>query len=430
MKLNTTDFLRKSQFPLMTVLAALPIFTLVLLQNAPDALSALSLLVPLYLLGAWLCMVLPGKVRVPAGLLVCAVLLLLGFRLLPIAHGVSSSASLTLEVQPRIFCIVIPLSLCALLIHSLQFAAWPRSKEIPFNWYASGVVTYLIAQLMHAAARRQGIAVWDITAPWLTGGFILFLMLVLLSMNRATMHDAALGRQHVPASMRRRNVGVTLSILGVTLFIAFIPAITQFIEGLWLLGLRAVGAVIAFIAKLLESEDATGMGGGGADAGMLPPIEYSEPSLLAIILEKLATALAFIAAVLIILFIIRQAIRALRALIARIAARLALYMNTASQDYIDEITDTREDGGETSGSLLSRLRRRMAMVNERSLSPTQRIRHRYRLLLKKHPDWQSSSTARENLQHSTASLYEQARYSGQDMTGEEAEQFISDIRSI
>jgi len=105
----------------------------------------------------------------------------------------------------------------------------------------------------------------------------------------------------------------------------------------------------------------------------------------------------------------------------------AQYFAVASQDYVDEITDTREDGGEVSGSLLARIRR-MA-VSERGMSPAGRIRHRYRVLLRRHPDWHASRTARENLPEETAALYEAARYSGREVSEEEAERFVREAKN-
>ena len=419
MKLNTTDFLRKSQFPPMIALAALPVFTIIVLQNVPEVFPALGVLLPAYVLCAWLCMLIPGKVRLPAGLIACAGLIALSLRLLPITHDVGQS----------VLCAFIPLALCGLLLYSLQFAAWPREKEIPFNWYAAGVITHLIAQLMGFASRRLGMSTWNTATPILTAAFILFMMLVLLSMNRTTMLGASLGRQHIPPSMRRRNIAITLSLLGAALVIAAIPAIVEFVERVWSLVIGAVGAVIAFIAKFLETETAPGMGGSGGGMDMMPPVEHQEPSLLALILEKIVTALAFVIAALLLLFLLRQTLRLLIALIRKITSRLSMYMSTASQDYVDEITDTREEGGEASGSLLSRLRRSLSRVNEKNLTPAQRIRYHYRLLLRRHPDWPQSHTARENLPPESASLYEAARYSGQEITEQDAETFKKAVSS-
>lgn len=421
MKLNTSDFARKAQFPLLIVLGMLPLPVCILVQGAPEILCALWLLVPAAVAAAWLCMLLPGKVRLLAGLLGCAGLCAMSLRPLPILSSAAVNGG-TLHVEPRLLYGLIPLLLCAFLLYSLQFAAWPREREIAFNWYAAGVIAHLIAQLLAFAARRQSTSGWDAPRPILTVAFILFLTLTLLSMNRSTMLGASLGRQRIPSSMRRRNVAITLSLLAFALIIAGIPAIVRTTERLFMLLLRTIGAVMAFIAGLLETETAPGMGGSGGGMDMMPPAAYTEPSLLAVILEKIAMTAALIVALLLVFWMLRQLMRALRALMQRIAQHLTRYMHAASLDYVDEITDTRGESGESSGSLLSRLLR-TARVREKNLTPAGRIRYRYRLLLRRHPDWHASRTARENLPEETAALYEAARYSGHEVTEQDAEAF-------
>ena len=429
MKLNTAGFLRKSQFPLMIALGLLPAAVLIVQHNAPEALGALSILVPGYVLAAWLCMLLPGKIRLPAGLAGCALLMATGFKTLPITQSVSGVDGSTVSVGQGVFTAAVPLLLCFLLLYSLRFAAWPHDREIAFNWYAAGVIAHLFILIVIRAARMDGSPAWEPIEPLLTAAFAAFLLLALLSMNRVTIVSASLGRQQAPPSMRRRNAVLTVAILLLTLFIAAFPAIARLLERTWSSVLHAVGSVIAWIARLLEP-DALPSGGGAPGSGMLPlAAEAAQPGLLAKILELLATLISIAAVILFAAFAVRFLIRKAAALYRALRAHLARYMASASQDYIDEITDTREEGGETSGTLLERIRRNFAFVSERRLSPEARIRYRYRLLLRRHPDWHSSRTARENLAHSAAHLYEQARYSGQAMSGEQADQFAKDIKN-
>jgi hypothetical protein len=64
------------------------------------------------------------------------------------------------------------------------------------------------------------------------------------------------------------------------------------------------------------------------------------------------------------------------------------------------------------------------------MEPGQRVRYRYRRLLKKHPEWTQDKTARENLPEDPAGIYERARYSRDTVTEEEAKQFASDIKKV
>lgn len=428
MKLNTSGFLIKCQFPLIIALATAPLMTLVILSNAPSELPALTVLIPAYVLLTWLCMLLPGKIRIAAGALSCALLMLLGLRLLPSGPVVSAVDAYTLSLDQRVFLLIIPFLLCAELLYSLRFAAWPRDREIAFNWYAIGLGIHLLVQLISYVQRRVGSAAWECANPWLLLAFIAFMLLVLLSMNRVTMGGASLGRQRVPLSMRRKNTALTVSLLAASLIIAAIPSIARLIESLWHAFIRAVGAVMAFIAGLLAQDEA-GAGGGVGGSSMFPPVmSGEEPSLLAKLLEWIATLLVLAALIALAIFFMRFLVQKLTELLRLLYARLRQYMSSASQDYVDEITDTREDGSQTQGTLLARLRRRMTFVNEKRLTPAERIRYRYRQLLKRHPDWHNSRTARENLPEDTASLYELARYSGRELNPQDAERFTGETR--
>ena len=117
-------------------------------------------------------------------------------------------------------------------------------------------------------------------------------------------------------------------------------------------------------------------------------------------------------------------------LIRYLAERLSLFAQTSSEDFEDEITDTREEGEQERISVLDSLRRRLVRVDEKKLSPTQRVRYRYLRLMVKHPEWRASQTARESIPEDAAALYERARYSGDSVSPEEAERFAGRTRSL
>ena len=64
------------------------------------------------------------------------------------------------------------------------------------------------------------------------------------------------------------------------------------------------------------------------------------------------------------------------------------------------------------------------------MPPDQRIRDRYQRLMQKHPEWDSGSTARENLPESAAPLYERVRYSPYPVTEEDAQQFAAETKKV
>ena len=86
--------------------------------------------------------------------------------------------------------------------------------------------------------------------------------------------------------------------------------------------------------------------------------------------------------------------------------------------YEDEITSTRKE---------SRQRKQNETQKEEPipgwLSPTKRIRRRYKRLMEQHPDWLKSSTARENLVEEAAKIYEKTRYSSHTVTKQDADEF-------
>ena len=100
--------------------------------------------------------------------------------------------------------------------------------------------------------------------------------------------------------------------------------------------------------------------------------------------------------------------------------------NAPVEDFVDEITDTRDD-------MLERVEekektaRQIVRVVTGKLSPGERIRDHYRRMQNKHPEWTQQSTARENLNEEAAKLYEQARYSDHPITEADADRFRSEI---
>ena len=116
-------------------------------------------------------------------------------------------------------------------------------------------------------------------------------------------------------------------------------------------------------------------------------------------------------------------IKLLRKLIRRFLSGMSDYAANVSEDYIDEITDTRI-------ALPKKKRNRVSAADERAMTPAQRIRYRYQRLLYKHPNWDQGSTARENLPTEAAAVYEQARYSSHPVTQEDAALFISKTKRV
>lgn len=416
MKLMKTDFLRKCQFPLMLAFGSLPLPVLLLANLAPQALGLCGLLPAAYALLACACLLIPGKRRVIAGVIGCAALVLLGAWALPVGESLPLLA--------------LPIGYGALLFYSLQFAAWSREREIAFNWYVAGVLAHVFAQILVGAAVRTGETLYAPAERLLTVSFLCFLLLMLCSLNRASMNGASMGRQRIPARVRSRNRAMTLVFFALVLFVAAIPEVIAFIEACWNKLFEAIAAVIDFILRLIPEEEVTqaAQSGGGMEAFLGE--EIAEPGLFAQIMEKIAMATAIVIGAVLLVLALRIVIRNLRKLMRALLERLSSFASFASEDYEDEITDTREGGSIERGAILSRLRRRMAFRDEMRMQPGERIRYRYQRLLHKHPDWHGGTTARENLPQAAAKLYERARYSGHPVDSSEAERFAGEIKNI
>lgn len=411
---NGGDFRRKCQFPFLLASGALPLLTMVLIGFAPEQVWLAVVFAAACALAAEACLLIRGRARLWAGLAGCAALAGLGWWLLP-AGGAW----------------LVPVCCMALVGVSLPMGGWPREREPHPGIHVAGLLLHLAAQLMVNIARRTGDnAAFIAAAPMLMVGFILFAALSTLSINRSSMDDASMGRQKIPASMRRLNTLLTGGLLAVTLLISAIPAIKRWLEQAWDVLMVMLLRFLSWLAQLLPQSAPAG-------DGPVEPADMSgfgdaaaEPSLLAVILEKVAFAIAAIAAVILAVFALRFLYRQLKKLARRVMDMMRRYAAAATEDYDDEITDTREDGERGRNMPLQALRRRLALGDDKSLPPAERIRRRYARLRLKHADWQDSRTARETLPEDAARLYERARYSEHPITGEDADRFTRDTRSV
>jgi hypothetical protein len=234
-----------------------------------------------------------------------------------------------------------------------------------------------------------------------------------------------MARCALPASMRKANTLLTLCFLALAFCIAAIPLAVRLLLACRDMLFAVLRTAYLLIDRLLP--DAPTVGGAGGPMMMpfgMPAEEYAQPSALALLLERLMTALTYLVLILGTLLLIRLIARlALRA-IRIAAARLARYSAAISGDYTDEITDTRDEEGR-SETYAVRIKKRFvpsAMPDE----PGARIRWRYARLLARR-SWAESSTARENLPPDAAAIYERARYSNLPAEKADAEQF--DLRT-
>lgn len=414
MKLNTTDFSRKLQHPLLMALASVPVALIIMLNAAPEALARMWCLPAAYVLLSWACILIPGKKRILAGVVSAALIAGLAFAVLPLTQ------TLVLFLLPVIY--------IALLIMALPIGGWERNHELNVGVHVGGVLTHVLLQLLVNGSQMLGNGVYDPAQMPLLASFLAYVVLVLLALNRTSLDSAAQSRRRVPILMRRQNIVITLALLVIGVLIAAIPAIGSLIGTVWDMLVRFVAWIAALIMSILPQKSG-GTGGGAAPADMdLGLGEVNEPSQLALIMEKVIGVLALVVLIVGAFFLLRALGKKLWQLIRCLWGRLGQYGAAAGEDYEDEITDTRDESDVEREGLLNRLRR-VAAADDKGLTPAQQVRSRYRRMKRKRK-WSGASTARETLPLEAASLYERARYSDQPLSEEDAERFREGTKKV
>lgn len=416
MKKPGPEGFRKIQFPLLIAFATVPLPLMIVSSFVSRPWLCVGAVAAAYVLLAILCLFIPGRVRLPSGLAGAAVILAVG--------------AFTLPVREHAFLFVVPVLYAVLLLVGLPMAAWPRERETPALWLAVGVVLYGAAQVLISAGRRAGTFPGLLrAAPGLPVCLMAFLLLGLLSLNRAGMQDAGQGRHAVPRMMRVKNAALTVAFLALAAGIACIPGVVRALQALWKLFTQGVGRLAGWLMTLLPETPVQGGGGSGEGmADMAPLGEAAPPSPFLIVLERVIMVLALIALAVGAIFAVKFLIGRIRRLVRFLRDRLRRFAAAAAEDYVDEVTDTRDDAELHTRFLLNRLR--LNLGSDRNLPPGRRIRRRYLRLRLRHGDWLSSRTARETLPPAAAPLYERARYSGHDMTEQDALDFERETRKV
>lgn len=203
------------------------------------------------------------------------------------------------------------------------------------------------------------------------------------------------------------------------MLISLIPAIGEALVWLW----DRVLDLIAWLMSLLGRLSGFSLQGspGGGEAGFELG-ETTEPSALALFLQKIAIAIALVLAAALLALLLWKLWRVLRILFTRFIERLRQYSQNTTSDYVDEAIDTRDAGSDTIGRH-RQSRRRRKNIDLRNLGPREKIRAVYRMMISRDREWNPALTARDRLPATEASIYEEARYSSHPITGEQAEAF-------
>ena len=413
MRLNTSDFLRKAQHPLLLGLGSLPLSMLLTLSFAPETFRFAWCFPAAYVLLSWACLVIPGKKRVAAGVISAILLVALCILLLPMTKSFGL--------------ILMPLMYVVLMFLTLPIGGWPYNQELQMGWHVGGAVTHVLLQMLVNGSQLMQNGVYTPAETPVLCSFLAYAVLVLLALNRASLDSASQSRRKVPLLMKRQNILFTMVLLVIGVLLAAIPAIGAALDTVWDFILRGIALVMEFLALFMPASSG---GGGGAGGGMgdMGFGEAAPPSDLALLLEKILTVLTVLIVVIALALLLRVLWKKLKAGLKLLWARMMQYGSAASEDYEDEITSTRDEEGTEREGLLSRLRRRN-VGDEKGGTPTERVRMRYKKL-KRRNEWSAASTARETLPDEAAALYERARYGGETLTEEEAGRFREGTRRV
>ena len=405
MKLNFGLLRQRWHLPLMLAAGFLPLPILICARNTPEMPWTGTIIAAIYLLLAELCTILPGKRRLIAGILGAVALCAAGVALLP--------------WRGLMVMFLIPLAYAALLLGGLM--AEGGIPSITFS--CLGLFMHIIAQFFQLVDRQVGNSMSTAVITVLRLAFLLYGFMVLFALNRSSLSEAAAKGSPAPATVRRWNKMFTTAVGLITLTIACLPAILRFFAKIWDMIILGIMYLWKLLLALIKDSPATDtMGGGGMPTGMAG--EAQDTALIWKILEKIFMALAIAVFAFLAWLVLKALWKKLKQLWAVAMERMRAFAQAASEDYHDEISDTREGGERT--SLLKRFARKrdpLKGIDEKKLSPRERVRFYYLKSRLKHPDWQIDQTARETLNAETAETYEKARYSQHDLSEAEAETF-------
>lgn len=411
--MSIREFFRKSQFPVLLALGTYPLAACVAAFVAPELLE-LAWLFPLaYAVMGILTLLLPAKPRLVLGVFGALLLML--------------PCGLYLQGMVRNVALVIAAMYGALLFWSLQLPAWEPRRELGAGWIGCCFAIDLVGYFLACFEDRVAPVALEIKLTLFA--FVLFAM---LSMNRGSLNLASGESRGFTAVMRRKNLLLTAGMFGIALLIALIPSLFNLVVAIFNWIVRLIAWLRDMLASLVPAEntvetttEATSVAT-SAEAWMDAVLEekdfFRNNETTSIMMTAIVLAVLIPAAVFALYRIGKLLVKGVRRLVELID-RAA---NAQAEDFVDEITDTREDTARHVSK--DRKRPRLSVSALGKMTPAERIRYRYRRLLGKHPEWKDHNTARETLTEEAAKLYELARYSDHPITDSDADQFQNETK--
>lgn len=418
MKLNTHDLWRRWQFPLLVLTAIAPIMPSLYCYLLPQAWALSWAFAGVCLALGCFGMLLEKKARKIYGYVGFALLLGLGALLLPSYAG--NAYGYVLFAAPILYGF-------ALLV-ILPMADFGQRKEPHAAVFFVGVGVYLFWQIFYRVRITSGDPTMEPAEPGILICFLLFLALTLLSRNRSALSAAAQGRFSVPPVMIRVNKLLILVFLVGVLLLGTVPFIGQVLAApiVWVFqGITSLLGLFLTKKPSTQAPPSVQQPQAGADWSEVPenisPVESTK-------LPEVATQILFVLFLLVVTyFVVRVLVMLVKFLFRLLRGMIRSADGADGGDYRDEVSDVRD----TVSSLTPQKKeRKPSAAEKRQMSPTEKIRYRYRVLKKRHPKWQPSDTVRAQLSEEAASLYERTRYGGKDASPEDAKTFESKTRGL
>ena len=412
MKRNVKEFLRLVQCPLILAAGLLPVPIFMFTYLQPQLQKYAWVFPVTYFVLAVLSFFLPGKLRLPF-----AILSVVGM-VLPWCFTVTGPA---LGV-----CLVAAIGFSLLLLWSIRIGGWGAENELHSAWIGVCLLMQFIGQGVLILDKQTVSHPLTAMAVWFYLSFFVTVVLCMLSMNRKAINSITGERTAVVKVMHRKNVALVLLLVGAATVISLLPS-----------AMGAIKPVIEWIRRLIKalqrdiSIDTTPLPStteaGDPDETYIPyiPQEGKHTELLNNLFLVLFAILVIVGLPFLVYFLWKR----LRSAAKNLWHSLRNFTLDSMAEYEDEITDTRDSVIQDEEEFIG-IKRNKRLFSDRGMSGTEKIRHRYRQLQKKNPQWQSASTARENLPESSAGIYERARYSPHPITEEDAERFKEETKKL
>jgi len=304
--------------------------------------------------------------------------------------------------------------------------ARPAHQEWTMSQLGIGVVLHIAAQIAKTFDIFAAIAV---PLTWI---FAAYMVAVLFQFNRGVLMSNS-PASCKPLLSKNRQLLVVICLLAL-LLANLKPVITAVRNAItWVI--TAIAQVIVWIASLFYTQSSDVAVTQESNGSLDFLAESSEPGLFARIMEIVLFVIAGLAVAGLLFLALRHLYRLLKKAFRILLNHLQEYRQRIAADYVDQ-SESLLDWGElrkTAQNRFDRFKRRHMPTSWDKLTPAQRVRRVYQLLLRR-PDMQNPAlTARETLLGGTlklppdtaaglAALYDQARYSDHPIEARDADQ--------